>query len=199
MPPGGPRTYSRNSVWRRSSKQRSQHQRRAKALRTAQGRPCPPVWCPSDLRMPTGAVAPQVVLGFQLFEAAREFRECPAVTRDRPWPLGASACPWFRKGSLHGATHGIKPHSRTPPKSHRRCSSQSYRGVRRPSGRSARAGGPVGARASPPSSAPIRREYPATSAARIAVRRRTEDISPRRSISLTKPTSKPAPPLELRL
>jgi hypothetical protein len=44
----------------------------------------------------------------------------------------------------------------------------------------------------PSSSAPIRREYPTTSAARIAVRRRTEGIFSRRSICLTKPILKPA-------
>jgi hypothetical protein len=40
------------------------------------------------------------------------------------------------------------------------------------------------------SSAPISREYPATSAARMAVRRRTEDIVVRRSIVSAKPTPK---------
>jgi hypothetical protein len=47
----------------------------------------------------------------------------------------------------------------------------------------------------PSSLAPIRREYPATSAARIAVRRRTEGICRRRSTVLTKPTPKSVPTL----
>jgi hypothetical protein len=47
----------------------------------------------------------------------------------------------------------------------------------------------------PSSSAPISREYPATSAARIAVRRRIEGISRLAVGVLTKPTLKPAPAL----